>query len=611
MRNAVKIIFAVVIICSIFGCGFAVAETLPKTAKFLPPDTILLIETDNFSQLKTQFEKTDLYKLYKDPSMAAFFDKAKSKLKEKVQKKDENNIYRMFYESDVMPQGRVAFAMVLNEQTIDANEPPFLVISQWGEKLDKIKKAVNKMLKKNTELGGQRKSGEDYRGVKIEATVDEGGFELQYCYIDDTLIMSTDTEILKFVIAHIKGSESPTLSSEGNYTTTMKTVGPHHDIDVFVNLKQIIKMAIAEDGSGKVKTAMTNVGFDNVNSVGIAAGLARNRDNTSIGKAIIKIDGEKKGVCKLLEAESKILQAPRFIPASVASATFFNLDIKKAFNELVNIVTAFSPGAAAVMYMPLLPPSPEGGPGVKLKEDIIDHIGSEIVFTQKVRKPFSKDKFPVEYLVALGVSNRGALERSMSLLHSQLIAPNDPKARRELLGHTIYRISIEGMPFFFRPGMQPMQAPGETTQTKGPVLAFTITDTHLIFGLEASVEQSIRTLTNTEAAKLNSAKWFAHIKPSTPLGLVSLKNDQAGMEMLWWSLKETEQEDKDDSEVTVQAGAGIGPGLFFKQSGLLDGSLLPEFDTVRKYFGLSTFFGVSRPDGFFFECKDFKSANEK
>jgi hypothetical protein len=34
-----------------------------------------------------------------------------------------------------------------------------------------------------------------------------------------------------------------------------------------------------------------------------------------------------------------------------------------------------------------------------------------------------------------------------------------------------------------------------------------------------------------------------------------------------------------------------------------DFGLLPEFDVVRKYFGCSAFYGVSRDDGFLFEFK--------
>ena len=47
------------------------------------------------------------------------------------------------------------------------------------------------------------------------------------------------------------------------------------------------------------------------------------------------------------------------------------------------------------------------------------------------------------------------------------------------------------------------------------------------------------------------------------------------------------------------------PNFIFSQAGsdLFDFSLLPAFDAVRKYFGLSAFYGLSIPEGFFFELK--------
>ncbi len=48
------------------------------------------------------------------------------------------------------------------------------------------------------------------------------------------------------------------------------------------------------------------------------------------------------------------------------------------------------------------------------------------------------------------------------------------------------------------------------------------------------------------------------------------------------------------------------PQMMFSGPGfdLFNFGLLPEFDTVRKYFGLSASYGISRQDGFFFEFKD-------
>jgi hypothetical protein len=37
---------------------------------------------------------------------------------------------------------------------------------------------------------------------------------------------------------------------------------------------------------------------------------------------------------------------------------------------------------------------------------------------------------------------------------------------------------------------------------------------------------------------------------------------------------------------------------------LVNFDLLPPFDAVRKYLGLSAFYGISTPEGFFFEFKD-------
>ena len=65
-----------------------------------------------------------------------------------------------------------------------------------------------------------------------------------------------------------------------------------------------------------------------------------------------------------------------------------------------------------------------------------------------------------------------------------------------------------------------------------------------------------------------------------------------------------------DTDSGTRTGVGVSsnssfPNFMFSQAGsdLFDFSLLPEFDAVRKYFGLSAFYILSRQDGFFFEFK--------
>lgn len=599
------------------------AKVLPSTAKLLPPETVFLAEINNFQQLKQQFEKTNLYRLYKDPAMVEFVKDFKEKLQKKFDQKD-SGIVKAITDGDLLPQGRVAVAFVLKDTTKRIGQPPYLLIGQWGQNVGRIREEIEKTAQKAVEDGAHRKS-ETYRGVNIvtiieeQAQADAGSSapsgadgnmpaksaqpipaKTHYCFIDDCLICSADIDSLKFVVAHLQGATSPTLASQSDYNAVLAATGPYHDTTFYVNIKQIIKTIVNSDSSDTMQKNVANLGFENVNSASCSIAVGRYPNNDYAGKGFLKINGAKKGICKMLEPESLIVKAPRFIRPSVCSVMFFHLDIKKVYTELAGILSGFSPQVAAIMYMPIVPPGPSGEPGLQLKPDIIDHLGSEIVVTQSVNKPFSASSAPIEYLFSLAVNNRPALEKSLNTLHSRMIAPNNPDSRRELLGHTIYSIQLGNLPFF---GMQPrpMQEVGASSAPQMPKLAFTITNTHLIFATESAVEQAIRKISSSESPSGLFTNWFTKAKSGIPAaGMASFENVSASSEVLWWMMKQ-----KGNSGVPRTA-VSANPSLIYSQMGfgLFDFKLLPDFETVRKYFGLSTSYMVSRDDGFFLEFKD-------
>jgi len=594
------------------------AIDLPDTAKLVPPETILLVDIGNFSQLRTQFEKTNFYKLYKDPAMAAFVEDFKGKWREKV-KQMNNELVRTIFDTKILPQGRVGLALVLNEQTKDTNEPQILFITQWGQSIDKIKEAVDKMVQKAIENGAYRKT-EDYRGVNIITIAQQPASTVSYYFADDCLVGSTNLDILKFISAHIQGATSPTLASYSDYTNIMKATGPYHDIDLYVNLKRAIEITVAEDTTGKAKTTLMNMGLDNITSLSFSSGIGRKPDSSFCGNALLKIDGAKRGVFKMLDLESAGISPPAFVSASTYSVVFLNLNIKKAYDDLYNILYSFDPQAAALMQMPLVPPSPQGEPGVQLKADIIDHLGSQIVTAQSIEKQSATAgaQTPPESLVALAVTNRSALEKSLSLVHSKILAPDKPEAKRELLGHTMYLVDISALiPSYGSPSEKtPMQAnpPAMGAVATIPKMAFTITDTHLVVGAEAAVEGAIRRLSSPQTASLSSVTWFDKAKSAIPsaVGLTMLQNSAASTEIYWRTLKESVKEGSKSASTSSSGSMTIGidskslfPHVMFPEGEreLFNFGLLPEFDAVRKYFGLSAFYGVSRPDGFYFEFK--------
>jgi hypothetical protein len=160
---------------------------------------------------------------------------------------------------------------------------------------------------------------------------------------------------------------------------------------------------------------------------------------------------------------------------------------------------------------------------------------------------------------------------------------------------------------------RPMQNPNRGQIPKMPKYAFTVTDTHLIFSEESAVEQALRTLNSTETVSVVSERWFNIAKSSIPslAGLVTLQNDTVSGKYFWSEMRKLSKEMKNkDKESRVEMGVGVKPGsvvpkMMFTQGGfeLFDFGLLPEFDVVKKYFGLSALYGVSKSDGFFFEFK--------
>ncbi|MHC4623611.1 MAG: hypothetical protein ACYS4W_06880 [Planctomycetota bacterium] len=611
----------------------AEAETLPETARLVPPETVLLVDISDFGRLKTQFEGTNFYKLYKAPAMAAFVEDFRNKLRETI-RKHQNEVAAAIVDADILPEGRVAAALVLTKEAGPADEPAFLLVTQWGEKVSRIREAVEKEVKKAVEEGCHKKS-EDYRGVNIVTIIKElpprkvpdhsrhgsqGGDEppmrtiqpppekIHYCLIDDSLVVSSSIDVLRFAVAHIKGVSSPTLGGDADYIATVQALRPDRDITLYVNIKHIVRTLAAEDTSGKTKTAAGNLGLDNVASFGCHVAVSRLPGSSLSGKAFLKINGAKRGVCKMLEAESAAIRPPRFVPESTCAATFYNLNIRHAYSELVNILTRFSPQAATVMFMPLPTSDSPDKPGLKIKDDIIDYLGSQILFVQSVKKPFSAKSNPTESLVALAVDNRKALEKSLSVLHSKILAPNNPDASRELLGHTIYLVKMPGFPFF-RPGRTPMQGPAAPVAPQIPTMAFTVTDTHLIFGVESSVERAIRRLSSAGAPSISSTRWFASARSALPsvVGLASVQDNAASSELSWRMMKESAKSKSAQNGPAMHMGVGVSSSLnmVFSQAGLdlFDFNLLPEFEAVRRYFGLSASYGISRPDGFFFEFK--------
>jgi hypothetical protein len=609
-------------VVSVFCSAAAGLDNLPETAKLIPAQTALLVEASDFTRLQEQFKKTNWYQLYKAPAMANFVQHLEQKCREKLQQ-DGGEFASMLLSLDVRPTGRLAAAVMIGEWANKGEQFGVILISQWGQGIDKVKQAIDKAVQTALEQGAQR-SVEEYSSVKIITitkqrppltvpqldeeeevslkTIERAPLTVAYCLLGETVVGAVDVtaEAVRFTVAHIKGASGSTLAEDAEYTAAARTLGEKPDIWFYLNIEQLIKTSITQDSFGNAKKMLTNLGLDNVPGLAFAVDFARSTLVPVNGRGLLQVAGEKRGLLKIFEPTTARLNPPRFVSASSCSVSFLHIDIKRAYDELFKMLNLINPEMAEPLKLPLVPPRPDGAPGLELRKDVVEYLGSEIIVAESLDKKTDTTRPQTSKLVAVAVTNRAALEKSLATWYQAIIAPTQPQGRRELLGHTIYTLNLGVLPLLLQggQGVVPMQSNGPEPQQL-PKMAFTVTDSHIVIGSEPIVEQAVRSLSDSSATTIAGASWFIRAKTQIPgaVGAAAFSDDAAYAEQTWQQLRDSAAKTlTPDIPVVEPIGALVQNILQ-----VADFGLLPEFEAVRKYFGYSVSYAVSRPDGFYFE----------
>jgi hypothetical protein len=429
-----KLLLVTVSAAVVLACTSSFAS-VPKTDRLLPESTTLFVEVGNFTSMVEHFKATGFYRLWKDPAMAAFVAQAEKAWRERAARID-NELARTILSARILPSGRVGAAFAPSGRR-DKRDDAVIILAEWGPNARRIGEMIDRMVVRAVEQGFHHKKT-DYRGITISSVKKSGHeetgtgvsgpkrrgvefSETHFCFVEDCLIVSSDIELLKFVLTRIRADASTALASEPEYSAMKRHLGPGHDLGFYLSIKQIIGAALAEDADGKIRSTMDKLGISNVAALGAGLGFAGRPGVSFRGKSLLKINGEKKGVCRMLEMLPAAPDVPRFVPSSAYSVSIFNIDIRKAYGQLQGILYSFSPMHAAMLHTMDIPEGPDGRPGVNFKTDVIDHLGSQIILAHTLNKPFTADRWPAESLLAVAVNNRDAVSKSIDTLHERII----------------------------------------------------------------------------------------------------------------------------------------------------------------------------------------------
>jgi hypothetical protein len=325
------------------------------------------------------------------------------------------------------------------------------------------------------------------------------------------------------------------------------------------------------------------VGLTGMKSASFA--LHENRDGSMMTLHLTAPESERSGLLKILAIGPKDASVPPFVPADVVKFNRFRLDGKQTWAELQKMIASFSPNGlnglnAAINMANSL--GQQKNPGFDIRNDLFGNLNDDIITYQKPVTGSSLAELaspPTIYLIA--VANPDAMINVIKTVSTMSNPQNSSTPPREFLGHKIQSIALRPAPSSGGGAPKPRSL---YVSSSGGYVALS-TDNAILEEYLRSAQGQNKPL--RENAGLQSA--LQHLGGAGG-GIFGYENQRETMRITFKALQNTMAADN--------AMKLFPPSI----RDWLDFSLLPDYDTVSKYFYISTFAGNANSGGLTFKA---------
>jgi hypothetical protein len=305
-------------------------------------------------------------------------------------------------------------------------------------------------------------------------------------------------------------------------------------------------------------------------------------------------ESSRQGIFKVFPGEAKDSAPPSFVPADVVKFQRSRIDGKKAWDTLQKVLADVSPEAKngiGFIIDTANRAAKEKDPDFDLNKNLFGNLGDDFISYEKAPRGTSAAalKSPPS-LVLIGSPNPdqivGAFQYLLLLANPQGGPPKD----REFLGRKIYTASMPGAAAAF----------GANTSGGAATLNYAASSDYVAVSSDASmIEEFLRSSDSQQKALRETPGLTDAIAKAggATTGMLGYENQAETARATFDSLRNSAPK----SESTPgTAGMVLGmssmpsTGLF---KDWMDFSLLPPFDKISKYFGISVYTVSSTPDG--------------
>jgi len=585
---------------------------IPPAENLLPSDTIAFVTVPDCVALRAASKVSPQLMFWNDPAMKPFHDKFMNKLTETFIAPLEKDLGLKVADFADLPQGQFTFGVNLNGSNGHDEIPPgLLLLLDAKGKSDQLKTNLAALTKKLADKGRTIRT-EKIRGLTFSVItlstndltglfgqgkqVSEIGKEpkaeqpvdIYFTQYESLLIVGTAPKLMDAVAAHLTGGSVPSIADDATFAADRLSQFRNSPTYYgWFNGKLVMNMIAQtpKDSSDDADSPMPKfsaakilgvTGLGNLKSASFA--LHEGREGTTADFHLTTPADGRNGFLKILAIPAKDSAPPAFVPADVIKFTRVRLDGKQTWAEIQKIVAGISPqGLAGLNSVIDLANSgaQQKDPSFDLRNNLFGNLGDDIINYTKapVGGTLAAIANPPT-ITLIGTPNADQIIQAIKIV-AGMITPQDSSLQpREFRGHKIHTVAL-------RPQRGPNGAVIPATplllSSGGGYLAIT-TDAGILEEFLRSSDGKIKPL--REIAGLTEA---AARVGGMGNGLFSYQNAREVMRSSFKLLKGA-------AEPTLQRF----PTQFREWA---DFTLLPEYDTVAKYFYLSVFANSTGAEG--------------
>jgi hypothetical protein len=575
-------------------CAVAAPAAQTPFAELLPEDSLAIVRVSNFAKLRDAVAETQMGRLIADPAMKPFIDSVLEAVEE-VGVEFQKEAGLSFRELIALPHGEVALAVLAPSDEDEGDEgpqPSILLLLNVGPNVKKTRDLLDRMTAKLVDEEDYEKEVEEVQGTDVTTLTpgddaDDSAQDVVWCVRDSVVIVASDGDAVADVLGRWDGGADETLAKRAAYQRVLERAGEDAQIQFYIDLPSIASLISAElpfgaiDQNPQAEQVLKLLGLDSFRAIGGSVAFGQGAFDTVI-KLMVHYETPPRGLTRAIHFPETALEPEAWVPDDVVSYSTVNFSFGELFGVIDEIVEQFQPGGVSAVLQAVLAAQ---GVDFDVKRELITPLGKRITFVSDYAK--SGDLDSQRLLFAMALNDGDVIAATLS----KLLAFAGPLVgKREFKGHTIHEVTVPAQ-------LLAAAGQGGDIDPNAPPLklGICVAEGQLFIAHATLLEKILLHAGEKRPGLAGTAKYKAIARhlPSEAGG-IGFSHNEEEVRAAYAMLKAGKVKEAITGSLPVDAE------WLTRLADALDGSNLPDFDTIKRYLTDQGMYITADKDGLMF-----------